>query len=162
MWKIVIAALLTVFVVPPAVAEEAQASVGANYSSAGAYGIQGELDVSSMADNAPLWVQVFWKNLSKSESSGGSWDVTGVGAAIIYNLSSRVGEKEIFHPYVGIALMTVSFKWKGSTPAKSYTGVDSGLYLVGGLKYFLSPQLAADLNYNVFGDLTAGINYSFD
>ncbi|MGB8408366.1 MAG: hypothetical protein WCE58_00460, partial [Gallionella sp.] len=67
------------------------------------------------------------------------------------------------HPYFGIGLMYVNHSWSGTGPAPGYdgSGVDSGLYLVGGARYYLNSNWAADLNFNVFSDLTVGVVYSF-
>lgn len=157
MKKIVIAVLLSSFIAAPAVAA---GSFGINYSVDGAIGIQGESDISSMTDGAPVSVQAFLKSFSQKIGPD-TWNTTGIGAAAIYDLNSVAKLDNKIHPYAGIGLMYVSYNLSGAGPAKTYFGIGSGLYLTGGVRYVVTPQVAADLNFNVLGDLTAGINISF-
>jgi opacity protein-like surface antigen len=162
---IIIAALLTAFFAAPAVAslvpEGAARSAGINYAVGSVFGIQGEVDISSLTNKAPVSAQVFCKNYSQKSDPGVSWSTTGIGAAAIYDFDSIARLEKGIHPYAGIGLMYVSYKWRGVGPAPLYSGARSGLYLVGGARYVLTPKVAADLNYNVLGDFTAGVNYSF-
>lgn len=57
--------------------------------------------------------------------------------------------------------MTVSYNWQGSGAAPIYTGVGGGLYVTVGVRYCLTPQVDADINYNNIGDLTAEVNFNF-
>jgi len=160
-----IAALMSCVIAVPVVAapvpDDTAGSVGINYGVNGAFGIQWEFDISSQTNDEPFSVQAFWKNYSQDISSGVSWDTSGIGVAAIYDFNSVAKLDKAIHPYAGIGVMSVSYSWKGTGPARTYTGISSGLYLAGGLRYVLSTQWAADLNYNLFGDLTAGLNYSF-
>ena len=80
MKRIVIAALLSVFVAAPAVAADGKNSIGVNYGLDlnGVFGIQGEFDISSMVNKAPVSLQVFWKNYSQSYFVPNSGHISGV------------------------------------------------------------------------------------
>jgi hypothetical protein len=161
MKKIIIVALLSISVAVPAFAADTKGNMGVNFSTAGAFGIQGELNISSMANNAPVSVQAFWKNYSQDVGANNSWSTTAIGVAGIYDFSAMTKLDKKIHPYAGAGLMAVSYSWEGAGPAWAYTGVDGGLYVTAGVRYFLTPQVAADFNFNNFGDLTAGVNFSF-
>jgi opacity protein-like surface antigen len=161
MKKIVMAALLSAFVAAPAVAADTKGNVGVNFSTAGAFGIQGEFNISSMTNNAPVSVQAFWKHYSQDVGPNASWGTTGIGITGIYDFSSLAKLDKKIHPYAGVGLMSVSYSWRGTGNSWPYTGVGGGLYVTAGVRYDLTPQVAADLNYNNFGDLTAGVNFNF-
>jgi hypothetical protein len=156
MRNMVYTALLSACVIGHAAAAESKGNVGINSSTNETYGIQGEVNISSLVNNAPVSVQVFWKKYSDNY-----WRITTTGIAGIYDFSSiaKLGEKA--HPYVGIGLMTVSNSWIGTGTQAPYGGVDSGWYESAGIRYFLTPQLDADFSYNNFGDLTIGVNFNF-
>src|SRR4030066_217903 len=99
MKKISFVLFLSSFVAAPAVAASGKNSVGVNYGLdySGVFGIQGEFDISSSVNKAPISIQVFWKT--------GSQNVLG--------------------------------------------------------QYEFNPQVSGDLNYNDFGGLTIGANFSF-
>jgi len=160
-----LAALLSCLIAFPAIAttaaDETAGSVGINYGENGVIGIQWEFDVSTMANDQPFSVQAFWKNVSQDLSGGETWDTTGIGVAMVYDFNAVAKLDKTIHPYVGIGVMSISYNWTGSGPAPTYRGIGSGLYLAGGLRYEFSPQWAADVNFNLFGNLTAGVNYSF-
>jgi hypothetical protein len=161
---ILIAMLLSSFVAAPAAAaflrEDAERSVGINYGANSVLGIQGEFGVTSLPDNA--FAQVFCKYFSHEIATDVSWGTTGFGAAALYDFNSVAQLDKEIHPYAGIGLMYVFHSWTGSGPARPYSGgVVSGLYLAAGVRYAFNPKWAADFNYNTFGSLTAGINYSF-
>jgi opacity protein-like surface antigen len=165
MKKIVIAMLLYSIVAPAAYAangiDNIKGSVGINYGVYGALGIEGETSISSLANNQPVSLQVFLKNYMQDSSSIGSWDTTGIGAAAIYDLNTVARLDKKIHPYGGIGLVFVTHDWSGAAPVPKYNGIDSGLYLVGGVRYELDDKMSADLNFNVFGDLTVGVIYKF-
>ncbi|MGZ8256594.1 MAG: outer membrane protein, partial [Gallionella sp.] len=141
-------------------------SVGVNYGLdwTGVLGLQAEFDISKLANNAPLAVQVLYKNYSSPTYFGGyKYSYTGFGAAAIYDFSSamRLADKKI-KPYAGLGLMTLSSTWSGPAGTFNGTAADSGgVYVVAGVRYALTPQFDADLNYNNFGGLTVGANFKF-
>lgn len=141
--------------------DNAKLSVGINYGVDGVWGIEGEQSISSLANNQPVSLQVFLKNRMQDTSPGVSWDTTGIGAAVIYDFNTVARTDKKIHPYFGMGLMYVNHDWSGTGQAPKYDGVDSGLYLTGGVRYELSPKVSADLNYNFFGNLTVGVVYSF-
>ena len=165
MKKTFVVMLLYSIVAPAAFAatevDNAKRSVGINYGVHGVLGIEGEQSISSLANNEPVSVQVFLKNRMQVTSPGVSWDTTGIGAAVIYDFNTVARLDKKIHPYGGIGLMFVNHDWSGTGQAPKYDGVDSGLYLTGGVRYELSPKVSADLNYNFFGNLTVGVIYSF-
>jgi hypothetical protein len=168
MKKIAVALLLSAFVAAPAYAADGKNSVGVNYGLdySGVFGIQGEFDISSMTNKAPVSVQVFWKNYSRSYFVPGwgtyKWSYNGLGAAAIYDFSSVAKLDKKIKPYAGLGLIVLSSSLSGPTGGFGAPGADSGgLYFTGGVRYALTPQLAADLNYNNFGGITVGANFSF-
>ena len=161
MKKIAITVLLSAFVAAPALAAGSKGNVGANLSIEGVFGIQGELDISSMTNKAPISVQAFWKNYSQDLGTNNTWNTTAIGVAGIYDLSSIAKLDKKIHPYAGIGLMAVSYAWKGNGAPVVYNGIGNGLYVTAGVRYTLTPQVDADFNYNNFGDLTAGVNLNF-
>lgn len=165
MKKIIVAALSATFIVVPAVAGSEpgypSGSVGINYGIDHVLGIQGEFDISSLTDIESWSGQVFLKNYSQETSPSASWDTTGIGVAAIYDFNSVARLDENIHPYAGIGLISISNKWKGTGLSRTYTGASDWVYLVAGIRYPLAPNVDGDLNYNTFGDLTFGVNYSF-
>jgi hypothetical protein len=161
MKKISVAALISVFIAAPAVAAGNSGNMGVSFSVNSAFGLHGEFDISSMTNKAPVSAQVFYKNYTENISSGIAWSTTGIGIAGIYDFNSMYNLNKKIHPYAGIGLVSVSHKWLGWTAAPKYTGAGSGLYVTGGIRYSLTPLVAADFNYNNFGSLTAGINVGF-
>jgi hypothetical protein len=161
MKKISVAALISVFIAAPAVAAGNSDNIGINFSVNGALGIHGEFDISSMTNKAPISAQLFLKNYTQNVTPSSPWSTTGFGVAGIYDFNSMYNLNKKIHPYAGIGLVSVSHKWTGWTAAPQYTGVGSGLYVTGGIRYSLTPLVAADFNYNNFGSLTGGINVGF-
>jgi len=168
MKKIAVALLLSAFVAAPAYAADGKNSVGVNYGLdySGVFGVQGEFDISSMTNKAPVSVQVFWKNYSRSYFVPGwgtyEWSYNGLGAAAIYDFSSVAKLDKKIKPYAGLGLIVLSSSLSGPAGGFGAPGADSGgLYFTGGVRYALTPQLAADLNYNNFGGITVGANFSF-
>lgn len=168
MKRMVVAALLAVFVAAPAVAADGKNSVGVNYGLDlnGVFGIQGEFDISSMTNKAPVSIQVFWKNYSQSYFVPGwgtyKYSYNGFGAAAIYDFSSVAKLDKKIKPYAGLGLIALNSSLSGPNGGFGYPGSDSGgLYITGGIRYALTPQVAADLSYNNFGGLTIGANLNF-
>jgi len=157
--KIALAVLLSTFVSAQAVAAEYKGNVGINLSTEEIIGIQGELDIASLVNQAPVSVQAFWKYYPQGQNY--NWDTSAFGVAGIYDFSSIIKVDKKAHPYAGAGLMSVSHTWTGTGATPEYNGVSSGLYVTAGLRYFFTQQVAADVNVNNFGDLTAGVNYSF-
>lgn len=165
MKKIAFALLLSAFVAAPAVAADGKNSVGINYGLDldGVFGIQGEFDISSMVEKAPISVQVFWKRASQDSTVLGfttTATTSALGVAGIYDLSSvfKVSNNKV-QPYVGLGIR--SEKEEVSVAGVTASASKSELHVTGGVKYALNPQFAADLNYNDFGGITVGVDYSF-
>jgi hypothetical protein len=161
MKKIVVAGLLSVFVATPSFAAQTKGNFGVNLSTAGAYGVQGEFDISSMAKGAPVSAQVFWKHDSQDIGNASAWATTAIGIAGIYDYTAVTKLDKNIHTYAGIGLMSVTHDWIGPGSGGEYTGIGGGLYVTVGLRYNLYPQLDADLNFNNFGDITLGFNLNF-
>lgn len=167
MKKIVMTVLLSVFLVAPAMAADSKNSVGVNYGLDldGVIGVQGELDISSsMPDKAPVSIQVFWKNYSQSYQTGAGtyqYSYNGFGAAAIYDFDSVAGLDKKIKPYAGLGLVALNARLSGPNAQFSRAADSGGLYIVGGVRYALAPQVSADLNYNNFGGLTIGAVLNF-
>jgi len=170
MKKIIIATLLSLFVVAPAIAAESKSgvgekSIGVNYGldMDGVLGIQGEFDISSMVENAPISVQVFWKRSSEDTNVIGFTNnvtTSALGVAGIYDFSSvfKVKSKRL-KPYAGLGIRSEKAEVKTSIGTVSRS--DSELHLTAGVKYSFNRQFAADFNFNDFGGITVGANFSF-
>lgn len=160
MKKIAVAMLLSAFVAAPAIAADSKNSVGVNYGLDldGTFGIQGEFDVSSSFNKAPVSVQVFWKKGSENVWFT-SYDRTALGVAGIYDLSSDLKLDKKIQPYAGLGLRRES----ATVAVGGLTASDSKieLHITFGAKYSLSPEVSADLNFNDFGGLTIGAEYKF-
>jgi len=160
--KIVVAGLLSFFVATPSIAAQTKGNFGVNISSAGAYGIQAEFDISARANGAPVSAQLFWKHDSQDIGNATAWHSTAIGFAGIYDFTAVTQLDSKVHPYAGAGLMSVSHDRHGPWSGGAYNGMDSGLYFTGGVRYnFEPPQLDVDLNYNNFGDITLGFNLNF-
>ena len=161
MRKVVIAALLSVFVAAPAVAASGKNSVGINYGLdySGVFGLQGDFDISSSVDNAPISVQPFLKRGSET-IFGTTYSITAVGVAGIYDLSSAFKVDRKVQPYAGLGIRRVT-----SSVANPLGGTlsasKSDLHITLGAKYEFSPQVSGDFNYNDFGGLTFGVVFGF-
>lgn len=166
MKKIAFAALLSAFVAAPVFAADGDKSVGVNYGLdySGVFGIQGEFDISSKVNKAPVSVQAFWKKGSQS-AFGVSSDITALGVAGIYDLSAVVKVDKKIQPYAGLGFRrvtaTVVTPAIGPFPAMTASASKSELHITFGAKYEINHQVSADINYNDFGGLTIGANYSF-
>ena len=138
-------------------------SVGLNYSFDDVFGTQFEFDISKVANNRPVSAQIFWKSYSQRLGTNNTWNTTSLGAAGIYDLTSVSKFDKKVHPYAGLGLMSVSYTWAGLTPTppQGYNGVSGGLYVTGGVRYDLSPEITADVNYNNFGGISVGANFNF-
>jgi hypothetical protein len=160
MQKIVFTVLLSCLLANTALAAPAS-SVGLNYSFDDVFGTQFEFDISKAANNRPVSVQLFWKSYSQHLGTNNTWDTSSVGAVGIYDFTSVAKLDKKLHPYAGLGLMSVSYVWAGNGAAKNYSGVGGGFYVTGGARYDISPQIAADVNYNNFGGITMGVNFNF-
>jgi opacity protein-like surface antigen len=167
MKNIVIAALLLIFVAAPAVAAEGKNSVGVNYGfgESGVYGFQGEFDISaSMPNKAPVAVQLFWKNYSHSFSNNlgtYQYNYNGLGAAAIYDFSVAANLDKRVKPYAGLGLVTLNSSLSGPNGQPPEAADTGGLYVTFGVRYAMTPEFSADLNYNNIGELTIGANFNF-
>ncbi len=131
----------------------------------GVIGIQGDLDISS-AVGAPISAELVYKNYTQDYAfppfGAYSWSYTGIGVAGILDLRSIIKLPPEFRPYVGLGLMHLSATYSGPNGTATLTSPTSGgIYITGGVKYMVTPQVAADLNYNNFGGLTIGAAYYF-
>jgi len=165
MKRLFIAALMSAFIAAPAFAAGEKNSVGINYGfdQSGVIGLQGEFDISSHVNKAPVSIQVFWKGYSESFVSGAGnykFSYNGFGAAGIYDFGSVVKQNNKIRPFVGLGLVSLNSSYSG--PAGLNVSSDSGgLYVAFGAKYVVSPEVSADLSYNNVGGLTIGANYHF-
>jgi len=162
MKKIAAAMLLSAFVAAPAIAADGKNSVGVNYGMDinGTFGIQGEFDISSSVNNAPVSVQVFWKKATET-FYGVSADTTALGVAGIYDLSSALKLDKKIQPYAGLGLRRVTSTVVVPVVNTTASASDMELHLTFGAKYSFTPEVSADLNYNDFGGLTFGAEYKF-
>jgi hypothetical protein len=167
MKNIVIAALLSIFVAAPAVAADGKNSVGVNYGLGenGVYGFQGEFDISAaMPNKAPVSAQIFWKNYSHSFSNNlgtYQYNYNGFGAAAIYDFSTVAKLDKRIKPYAGLGLITLNSNLSGPNGQPPEGADTGGLYITFGVRYAMTPEFSADLNYNNIGELTIGANLSF-
>lgn len=161
MKRIIIVALLSAFAAAPAVAADGKNSVGINFGTdlSGVFGIQGEFDISSMTNNQPISVQVFWKKASQT-FYGVSADTTALGAAGIYDFNVLAKLDKKIHPYAGAGLKHVS-KTEVFPGPFTGTATSTDVYVTGGVRYYLTTQFDADVSYNNFGGLTIGANFNF-
>src|SRR5450756_434445 len=162
MKKIAIAALLSAFATAPAFAADGKNSVGVNFGTDlnGVFGIQGEFDISSMTNNQPISIQVFWKKSSQT-FYGVSADTTAVGVAGIYDFNALAKLDKKIHPYAGAGLKHETDTAVSPVSFGTFKSTSTDVYVTGGVRYFLTPQFDADLNYNNFGGLTIGVNFDF-
>ena len=167
MKRFVIAALMSVFIAAPVFAADGKNSVGINYGfdQSGVVGLQGEFDISSHVNKAPVSIQVFWKGYSESFNYPGfgtyKFSYNGFGAAGIYDFGSVVKQNNKIKPYVGLGLVTLNSSLSGPAGLPAVSADSGGLYITFGAKYVVSPEVSADLSYNNVGGLTIGANYHF-
>jgi len=167
MKKIVVVALLSVFIAAPAVAADGKNNIGVSYGLDldGVVGIQGEFDISaSMPNKAPVSLQVFWKNYSQSYPTGAGtykWSYNGLGAAGIYDFSSMVKLDSRIKPYAGLGLIALNSSLSGPAGQPPASADSGGLYIIAGVRYAMTPTVSADVNVNNFGGLTIGANFNF-
>src|SRR3989338_9304070 len=122
MKKIAVALMLSAFVAAPAYAVGGKNSVGVNYGLdySGVFGIQGEFDISSSVNKAPISIQVFWKTGSQNVWVQ-SYDISALGVAAIYDLSSVIKLDKKIHPYAGLGIRreTYTVPWGFGTASRS-------------------------------------------
>jgi len=167
MKKIAAVFLFSVFIAVPAFAEDGKNNVGISYgfNQDGVVGIQGEFDISSSVNKAPVSVQLFWKNYSDTFTVGGvgtyQYSYNGYGVAAIYDFGSVVKQNNKIKPYAGLGLYTLSNQLSGPAAPPNVSADTGGLYIVAGVRYAMTPKFAADLNVNNIGGLTLGANLNF-
>jgi len=172
MKKIIIATLLSLFVVAPAIAADknksmSKKSIGVSYGldADGVIGIHGEFDISSHVSNKPVTAQVFWKNYSESHFVSGvgtyQYSYNGFGVAAIYDFGSVVKQDKKIKPYVGLGIYALQNKLSGPSTGFNVSADSGGLYITGGIRYAVMPDVAVDLNLNNIGGLTFGANFLF-
>jgi len=167
MKRIFIAVLMSIFVAAPAAAADGSKSVGVNYGldQSGVIGLQGEFDISSHVNKAPVSAQVFWKGYSESFNYPGfgtyKFSYNGFGAAAIYDFGSVVKQNNKIKPYAGLGLYTLSSSLSGPAGLPAVSADSGGLYVTFGARYVVSPEVSAELSYNNIGGVTIGANYHF-
>lgn len=171
MKKIIVAALLSAFVAAPAVAAPSVAAgknnIGINYGFDlnGVSGMQGEFNMSSMFNEAPVSLQVFWKNYSRKYAAPPlgtyKYSYTGIGAVAIYDFSPVAKLDTRIKPYAGLGMITLNASLSGPTNTFATAADSGGIYVTGGVRYAMTPVISADLNYNNFGGLTIGAIFYF-
>ena len=171
MKKIAIVTLLSILVAAPAVAAEnnrslGKKSIGISYGldEDGVIGIHAEFDISSHVSNKPVTAQVFWKNYSQSYTRAAGtyqYSYNGFGVAAIYDFGSVVKENKKIKPYAGLGLYTLQNKLSGPNVAFNVSADSGGLYITGGIRYAVMPDVAVDLNLNNIAGLTFGANFLF-
>lgn len=172
MKRIVITAILSVFVSAPAVAAEnnksvSKKSIGVSYGldMDGVIGLQGEFDISSHVSNKPVTAQLFWKGYSESFIVGGvgtyQYSYNGFGAAAIYDFGSVVKDNKKIKPYAGLGLYALNHTLSGPGAPFNVSADSGGLYATGGIRYAVMQDVVLDLNYNNIGGLTFGANFLF-
>jgi opacity protein-like surface antigen len=165
MKKIVIAVLLSAFVATPAFAASSKSSVGVNYGFDlnGVLGIQGEFDISSMVNKQPVSIQPFFKMASETVAFAKA-ETTAFGVAGIYDFSAIAKLDKKIQPYAGLGLVRETAKVTTTFPgfaSISASASSINLYYTFGVKYSLTPQVSADVNFNKVGGLTLGANFNF-
>jgi opacity protein-like surface antigen len=167
MKKITVALLLSAFIAAPAFAADGKSSVGVNYGfdGDGVFGMQGEFDISSSVKNAPVSAQVFWKGYTQTfdRPPAGTYQYSyyGFGIAAIYDFGSVVRQNPKIKPYAGLGLYALNSKLSGPAAPLNVSADSGGLYAVAGVRYAMTSQYIADLNYNNIGGVTIGVNLSF-
>jgi len=167
MKKIAAALLLSAFIAAPAIAADGKNSVGINYGfdQDGVVGIQGDFDISSSVNNAPVSIQVFWRSYSQTydRPPAGTYQYSynGLGVAAIYDFGSVVKQNSKIKPYAGLGLYTLTNELSGPAAPLNESADTGGLYAVAGVRYAMTTQLSADLNYNNIGGVTIGVNLHF-
>ncbi|MGC2165862.1 MAG: hypothetical protein WA632_07605 [Gallionella sp.] len=166
MKKIALMLCAAAVVSTPAMAD-GRRSVGFNYGldNDGVVGIQGEFDLSSSANNAPVSGQVFWKGYSKSyDRTAGKYQYTysGFGVAALYDFGPVIKQNTKIRPYAALGLYTLNNKLSGpTTPSLGVSADSGGLYVAGGVRFAVSPEIRVDLGLNNIGGLSAGLNFNF-
>ena len=167
MKRIVIAVLLSAFVAVPAIAGDGKNGIGISYGlgQSGVYGFQGEFDISAaMPHKAPVAIQAFWKNYSQTFTfAAGTYQYSynGFGVAGIYDFSSLSVLDKKFKPYAGVGLYTLNNTLSGPAAPLNVSSDSGGIYVTVGMRYAITPEVSADLNYNNIGELTIGANFNF-
>lgn len=165
MKKIALMLCTAAIVSTPAMAD-GKRSVGFNYGldNDGVVGIQGEFDMSSSVNNAPVAGQIFWKGYSQTyDTNAGRYQYTysGFGVAGLYDFGPVIKQNPKIRPYAALGLYTLNNKLSGPTGAPNASADSGGLYVAGGIRMAVSPETRVDLGLNNIGGLTAGVNFNF-
>lgn len=168
MKKTILAFAVIVLIAAPAFAAEEKNSMGINYGSkfSGVWGFEGEFDVSSRFNKAPISLQVFWKTYSRHYYEAGvgdyKYNYMGVGGALIYDFSSAIGVGARLKPYAGLGFMDLNEQAPETTaPLPVTDSKKSGLYGTAGIRYAITKRIAADLSYNNYTGATLGVVLGF-
>jgi len=166
MKKIAFALLLSVFVAAPAVAADGKRNIGISYGldNDGVVGIQGEFDLSSSVNNAPISAQLFWKSYSQTYSRAVGtyqYSYTGFGVAALYDFGAVVKEDKKIRPYAGLGLFALNNQLSGPAAPLDVSADSGGIYVTAGVRYAATTEISADLNYNNIGGLTIGASFKF-
>ncbi len=167
MKRLFVAALMSIFIAAPAFAADRKNSVGINYGfdQSGVIGLQGEFDISSHVNKAPVSIQVFWKGYSETFNYPGfgnyKFSYNGFGAAGIYDFGSVIKQNNKIRPFAGVGLVSLNSSLSGPANLPPVSADSGGLYVTFGVKYAVSSEVSTDLSYNNVGGLTIGANYHF-
>jgi opacity protein-like surface antigen len=166
MKKIIIAALLSVFAISPALAaDQSKMSLGIGYGFdySGVLALHGDFDISDMTNNAPVKVRIGFDHYSHDYWFGSnySWSVNLLSGAAYYDFSRDTTLDKRIHPFAGLGLYIGSHSCSGSVCGSVSSPTTSGLYYIAGVQYDVSPKIAAEVNVNEISGVTIGVNFKF-
>lgn len=167
MTKIVVAALLSIFVAVPAWASsQSKLSLGAGYGfdNGGVLSIHGDFDISSVANNQPVTARIGYDHYAPDYAAFGgnySWSYNVFYGGAYYDFSKALKLDANIHPFAGLGLGFGTVSCSGSPCGGLASPSVGGLYYIVGVQYDVAPKIAAELNINGWGGLSIGANFKF-
>lgn len=165
MKKTLIAALLAIGAVAPALAADvSQLSVGGGvgFNYGGILSLHADYNIAQLANNQPIKLRAGFEHYSNDEFSyKWSYNVYSLGAYYDFGKLLKMGNK--IHPFAGAGF---GFGNVSCSSCNGYTVSPTvgGSYVIGGIQYEFSNNLAAEASLKLWGGLaspTIGLNYKF-
>jgi hypothetical protein len=165
MKKLLIASVIAAMGSTAMAADLSGMSIGAGYGfgNGGVMSIHGDYDISQMANKQPIKVRVGYDRYSEDFGGGNSYkwsyNVFYGGAYYDFGKALQLGNK--IHPFAGLGFGFGSASCSGNWCNGISTPTVGGLYYILGAQYDMTPNLAAEANFNGWGGLSLGVNYKF-
>jgi opacity protein-like surface antigen len=170
MKKLLIASVIAAMGSTAMAADLSGMSIGAGYGfgNGGVVSVHGDYDISQMVNKQPIKVRVGYDRYSEEFGGFGynykwAYNVFYGGAYYDFGKALQLGNK--IHPFAGLGFgfgnATATCSGAGFNCSSVSSPTVGGFYYIFGAQYDLTPNVAAEANFNGWGGLSLGVNYKF-